>query len=194
MRRAADDPRLISPAGVAQSPSLGSGLQSIGRLATRTIIVLTAALVATVGVILLLSGHRPADQYRAAALQPAVVSPPTLAIAAGAAGLSGAALSPTITVASAGLSEERGRRPSCPVRRRRKMRLSLRPRPLSSRPRRALLPRRWRLYYSAGTRCSRRAMLLPHGSFTRGRPWSETLWPRSDWVRPTIRYFSRGLV
>jgi len=106
MRRAADDPRLISPAGVAQSPSLGSGLQSIGRLATRTIIVLTAALVATVGVILLLSGHRPADQYRAAALQPAVVSPPTLAIAAGAAGLSGAALSPTITVASAGLSEE----------------------------------------------------------------------------------------
>jgi hypothetical protein len=105
MRRAADDPRLTTPAGVAQSLSLGSGLQSIGRLATRTIIVLTAALVAIVGISLLLRGHRPADEHRVAALHPAVVSPPTLVIAAGAAGLFGA-LSPT-RVASAGLSEEK---------------------------------------------------------------------------------------
>jgi hypothetical protein len=103
----AHDPQLISSAGVAQSPSVNSGLQATGRLATRSIIVLAAALVATVGFTLPLREHRPADEDRAAALQPADVSPPTLAIAAGAAGLSRAALSPTITVALAGLSEEK---------------------------------------------------------------------------------------
>ena len=95
------------PAGVAQSPSVNPGLEAAGRLATRSIIVLAAALAATVGISLPLREHRPADKDRAAALQPAVVSPPTLAFAAGAAGLSRAALSPTITVASAGFSEEK---------------------------------------------------------------------------------------
>jgi hypothetical protein len=99
-----DDPRLPSPPRVAQCPRPGSGLQSIARLATRTIIVLTAALVATVGSILLPGGHRPADEYRAAALQPAVVSPPTLATAVVAAGLSRAAPSVTVQVPSAALS------------------------------------------------------------------------------------------
>lgn len=106
-----DDPRLISPAELGQSPSAGSGLQLRTRLspaavATRAILVLTAAVVVTAGTGPLWRAHRPADEYRAAMLQPAVASPPTLATAAVAAGFSEAALS--APVALGGLNVDTG--------------------------------------------------------------------------------------
>jgi hypothetical protein len=108
-----DDPRLISPAELGQSPSLGSGLQLRARLfpaavATRAILVLTAAVVATAGTGLLWRAHRPTDEYRAGVLQHAVVSPLTLATAAVAAGFSGVALSAAFPVASGGLNVDTG--------------------------------------------------------------------------------------
>ena len=102
-------PRLNSPAGgqylsLASRPHL---MKPPTSAATRVIIVLATVLVAAAGISLLLRMHRPADEDLAAALHPAAVSPPTtLAIAAEAAGLSGA-LSSTVAVAWAGLNEEK---------------------------------------------------------------------------------------
>jgi hypothetical protein len=83
---------------------IGNGSRLISPI-IGAIIVLTVALVATAG-ISLLRVHRPADENRAAAPQPALSLPPIQATAVGASGLSGTAASATVAVESATLNVE----------------------------------------------------------------------------------------